>query len=342
MKAILFVFISLFSTALFAQTDLNGTWKAILIKKKTISPISQDWIINDTSIQINIIKEEGNKTWGTFSYHIKNGELSLQSEATSLSFKILERNEKKLIIENETFSVHLTNQAFLKESSIEIPYFQIFRMETKGNHPCSQCSFSFISNKEDKNYLLFFTNDSLTQISQITQFSDPNYQKVFTGHQSQSVHDNIIFENLNQDFITGFINGTVPFKLIPRIQKPIISAHELSANLIVQKGRSKQFQLTNKDSRTIFIGKEKLNLKEDGTGVYHYTTRMNLKNTYVSAEVEWNLSDDGEYLFTTFKTIKGDSLFDRENTLHCNIYHIQKRNEDEWELTKTLHKYTLW
>ena len=344
MRLTLLLFLSLFSTSTFAQNNLNGTWNAITTIKKGVSLLSQEWIFDNNSLQINIIKNDKNsskRVWGTFSYIITKNKLELKTEDINLSFDIVERTKKALTIKNDDYLIFLKNQAFHKARKIDIPYLKTFRMKTENEYQCYGCTFSFLKHAFS-NYLLFFVNDSLVNITLINNFSEPEYQKASTLIERKQINS-ILFEYLNQDSISGLINHKIPFKLIPKEENLPISIKQLIDNQIIQKGNTKLSQLTSEDRKTIFIGREKLKLNEDGTGSYSYSMRINQKSVNVSADVKWYLSNDHNYLFTSYTSPKGDrTLYQTKDTRYFNIYHIRKVAEGNWELTKTLHKRDLF
>ena len=344
MRLTLLLFLSLFSTSTFAQNNLNGTWNAITTIKKGVSLLSQEWIFDNNSLQINIIKNDKNsskRVWGTFSYIITENKLELKTEDINLSFDIVERTKKALTIKNDDYLIFLKNQAFHKARKIDIPYLKTFRMKTEGEYQCYGCTFSFLKHGFS-NYLLFFVNDSLVNITLINNFSEPEYQKASTLIERKQINS-ILFEYLNQDSISGLINHKTPFKLIPKKSISPISTTQLCSQPIIQKGNTKLFQLTVKEKKTIFVGRGKLKLQKDGTGTYSYLTRINKKNAQVLADIKWNLSDNHDYLIISYKAPKGDdSVFALENVRYFDIYHIRKVAEDNWELKQTLHKRALF
>ncbi len=335
-KCSVILFFSFYSTAIFAQSDLIGKWQGVLINDGGTSKLLQEWIIDNNSIKINLIKEEGKKIWKTYSYEVKGGEITLIDESNSLIFNILKWSEQKIIIENKEkkYIFCLKKNELKKVAQPEIPFLKVFKFNTEIPH-FQDYIFSFIEFAKG-NFLLIFKEDSLIG-KKYFAFSPNEEHTTFLVKLANAQMDFVIFEEINGDEITGFINGKMLFQG-QLVEQQSITKEQLLAKRIIQKSKGLfEINLEKSNIRRITVGKNVFYLKENGLGIYKYLVNTLKGNLYKTHDIEWSISGKLLFIYHDVEYRVADSPGDEAFVFRgmeeaMGIFYVKKITENNWIL----------
>ena len=333
MKNIITVLILFLTLPTFAQNDLEGTWYGIVISDGGINKVvRQEWTFDRENIHITYFLPPVERPKsritdkGVFPYEILDNKLVLKQGEFDYVFDIKEHTESQLVLEQKEDNQKLIFQKQGVNSSYSynldettIPSFVSYQINT-ANNEFEDIELSFL-NVKDWLVLLDVKENRGYNVKPIRDTLKDNINQIdlLCVNILRENLKSIIFETINDEMISGLINGSIPFTL-NKIERKSLSVKQDFVNHtflsdfndmsnIVCSPNKKNIGTKKNIGNKINIGKQNCYFKNDTIAIVKRYEALEIANSIVlqdesslgkklsTDEMKWYLDSKGQNIY---------------------------------------------